>query len=92
MLFVLILAFPIGPSFNSDFKKTQKNGSSTAWFYEVFSTENKKQQFIAGSSTHLDSCPFGRETFSAVELVKTLKKSIPHRKIFFSVSTATGFR
>lgn len=31
------------------------------------------------------------ETFSAVELVKTLRKKFQHRKIYFSVSTATGF-
>jgi 3-deoxy-D-manno-octulosonic-acid transferase len=31
------------------------------------------------------------ETLASVQLVKTLKKSMPHRKIYFSVSTATGY-
>jgi 3-deoxy-D-manno-octulosonic-acid transferase len=31
------------------------------------------------------------ETLASVELVKTIRKRLPQRKIFFSVSTATGF-
>lgn len=91
IVFALLLAFPVVLPLILTSKKYRKTVLQRLGLTR-FSPQKTKNENL--SSNHkpvwIHALSVG-ETFSAVELVKTLKKSIPQRKIFFSVSTATGF-
>ncbi len=91
MLFVLILAFPVVLPLILTSKKRRKTVLQRLGF-TLFSQQKIKNTNLSPKHqpVWIHALSVG-ETIASVELVKTLRKSIPHRKIFFSVSTATGF-
>ncbi len=91
MLFVLILAFPVVLPLILTSKKRRKTVLQRLGFMRLSQQKTKNRNVSPDHQPIWIHALSVGETFSAVELVKTLKKSVPGRKIFFSVSTATGF-
>jgi 3-deoxy-D-manno-octulosonic-acid transferase len=91
MIFGLILAFPVVLPLILTSKKRRKTVLKRLGFTGL------PQERIKNNKLRSDRKPIWihalsvGETLSTVELVKTLRKSLPQQKIFFSVSTATGF-
>jgi 3-deoxy-D-manno-octulosonic-acid transferase len=91
ILFGFILSFPVILPLVLTSKKRRKNVLQRLGF-NTFSCRK-----IKNSNSMPDHQPIWihalsvGETLASVELVKTIRKSMPHRKIYFSVSTVTGF-
>jgi 3-deoxy-D-manno-octulosonic-acid transferase len=91
MLFSLILAFPLVVPMILTSKKRRKTVFQRLGFNGFSQQRTKKGNLSPDHQPVWIHALSVGETFASVELVKALRKSIPHRKIFFSVSTATGF-
>jgi 3-deoxy-D-manno-octulosonic-acid transferase len=91
MLFFLILAFPVVLPLILTSKKRRKTVLQRLGFMKFPQQKTKNRNVSPDHQPIWIHALSVGETISAVELVKTLKKSVPGRKIFFSVSTATGF-
>ena len=91
MLFALIIAFPVVLPIILTSKKRRKTVLQRLGFVRFFRQKGKSEYLSSNDQPIWIHALSVGETFSAVELVKKLKQSMPHRKIFFSVSTATGF-
>ncbi len=91
MLFFLLLAFPVVLPMILTSKKRRKTVLQRLGF-AGFSQQKAKNSNLSPDHRPIwiHALSVG-ETLSATELVKALRKNIPGRKIFFSVSTATGF-
>jgi 3-deoxy-D-manno-octulosonic-acid transferase len=83
MLLGLILTFPFVLPLILTSKKRRRTVLRRLGFQRISQQRDHQPIWIHALSVG--------ETLAAVELVKTLRKSISRRKIFFSVSTATGF-
>lgn len=91
LLFVLLIAFPLILPLVLSSRKRRKTVLQRLGFGQF--TRQKSQKSGLPQTDHpvwVHALSVG-ETFSSIELVKALKKKFNRRKIYFSVSTATGF-
>lgn len=91
MLFVLLIAFPVILSLVLTSEKRRKTVLQRLGFGQFPKQKSKKRGSTETEQPVWVHALSVGETFSSIELVKTLRKKFNHRKIYFSVSTATGF-
>jgi len=91
MLFGLIVVFPVVLPLILTSKKRRKTVLQRLGFARCSNRKNEHKTLMPNDRPIWVHALSVGETLASVELVKMLRKSIPHRKIFFSVSTATGF-
>ena len=91
MLFVLLIAFPVILSLVLTSEKRRKTVLQRLGFGQFPKQKSKKRGSTETEQPVWVHALSVGETFSSIELVKTLRKKFNHRKIYFTVSTATGF-
>jgi 3-deoxy-D-manno-octulosonic-acid transferase len=91
ILFCFILAFPVILPLVLTSKKRRKTVLQRLGFNEFAHQAIKNSHSVPDHQPVWIHALSVGETLASVELVKTLRKSMPHRRIYFSVSTATGF-
>jgi 3-deoxy-D-manno-octulosonic-acid transferase len=91
ILFGFISAFPVILPLVLSSKKRRKTVLQRLGFNEFYHQALKSSNSVPDHQPVWIHALSVGETLASVELVKTLRKSMPHRRIYFSVSTATGF-
>ncbi len=91
MLFVLLIAFPVILPLVLTSEKRRKTVLQRMGFGQFPKQKSKKRGSTETKQPVWVHALSVGETFSSIELVKTLRKKFNQRKIYFSVSTATGF-
>jgi 3-deoxy-D-manno-octulosonic-acid transferase len=91
ILFGFILSFPVILPLILTSKKRRKTVLQRLGFNAFSCRKIKKNSSMPDHQPVWIHALSVGETLASVELVKTIKKSMPHRNIYFSVSTATGF-